>query len=374
MPDTQFFEESREQSQVKAEIVARYFSTWARIIIATQKKFPKREQRIGYVDLFAGPGRYKDGTISTPLRVLNKALEDDDIRQRLVTIFNDVDSDSIHSLESAIHELPNINSLTHRPIIRNEEVGDKIAEEFLNMRTIPILAFIDPWGYKGLSLRLVDAFLKDWGCDCIFFFNYSRINAGLNNPFVQTHMSALFGTERTSELGRTLAEMNPAEREATIINELAAALLEHDPSRLVLPFCFKKPDGSRTTHHLIFVTKHFKGYEIMKEIMARSSSDESQGVSSFEYSASTSSTQQLLFDFNRPFDELKAILLKDFAGQFLSLKEIYESHSIGRPYLLKHYRKALTELEKTGKIDTRGRKSKRGFPDYLVAIFPKDHP
>ena len=64
---------------------------------------------------------------------------------------------------------------------------------------MPILAFIDPWGYKGLTLRLVDAFLKDWGCDCLFFFNYGRINAGLSNPMVHAHMAALFGEHQAQQ-------------------------------------------------------------------------------------------------------------------------------------------------------------------------------
>jgi len=65
--DLSFFEESREQSQVKATIVAKYFWAWAKVILPTAKK---QGGRIAYIDLFAGPGRYKDGTSSTPLKVL----------------------------------------------------------------------------------------------------------------------------------------------------------------------------------------------------------------------------------------------------------------------------------------------------------------
>ena len=39
--------------------------------------------------------------------------------------------------------------------------------------------------------------------------------------------------------------------------------------RFVLPFCFKNNSGTRTTHHLVLVTKHFKGYDLMKGIMAQ---------------------------------------------------------------------------------------------------------
>ena len=34
-----------------------------------------------------------------------------------------------------------------------------------------------------------------------------------------------------------------------------------------LPFRFHNKCGTRITHHLFFVTKHFKGYSLMKDIM-----------------------------------------------------------------------------------------------------------
>jgi three-Cys-motif partner protein len=256
-----FFDESREQSRVKAEIVEKYFDAWAGIITATQTRLrPDADNRIGYVDLFAGPGRYKDGAISTPLRILQKAITKPVYAERLLAIFNDKDSTNVRSLESAIDELPDIAKLKTRPVIWNEEIGDHIAASFAEINKIPILAFIDPWGYKGLTLRLVESFLKDWGCDCIFFFNYARINAGLTNPFVHAHMCALFGEARAAKLRDELTPMDPKTREATIVNELALALKDFG-HRFVLPFCFKNESGKRTTHHLILVTKSFKGYE-----------------------------------------------------------------------------------------------------------------
>jgi len=83
-----FFEESREQSRVKSAIVAKYFEAWARVIIGAQNRYRRNDDhRIAYIDLFAGPGRFSDGTTSTPLLVLEKAIQDEVMRQRLVTIF-----------------------------------------------------------------------------------------------------------------------------------------------------------------------------------------------------------------------------------------------------------------------------------------------
>jgi hypothetical protein len=249
-------------------------------------------------------------------------------------------------------------------------LGDKIAKQFEGIKTIPILAFIDPWGYKGLTLRLVNAFLKDWGCDCIFFFNYNRINMGLTNPFVKEHMAALFGEDAAARLGSALGSMPPEDREATIVNELGIALKKYG-HRYVLPFCFKNQSGRRTTHHLILVTKHFRGYEVMKDIMAASSSEENQGVPSFTYLPPTARQQSLLFELSRPLEDLRGLLLIDYAGKTRTMGEIYEEHSVDRPFLARNYKSVLAKMLEEGVIGVDRLPKRRGtFADDIKITFP----
>jgi three-Cys-motif partner protein len=342
----QFFDETTEQSAIKAKIVSDYFWAWAKVIIPTAKK--SRGNRIAYIDLFAGPGRYKDGTRSTPLLVLEKAIQDHDMCEMLATVFNDKNEDHSYSLQQAINALPGIEKLKYRPIVRNYEVGKEIVEIFSKMRLVPTLFFVDPWGYKGLTSRLINSVLKDWGCDAIIFFNYNRINMGLSNLDVQEHMSALFTEKRVASLRARLETLRPLERELAIVEDLANALMELG-AKYVLPFCFKNEYATRTSHHLIFVTKNFRGYEIMKDIMARQSSAADQGVPSFTYNPADSRFP-LLFELSQPLDDLENMLLNDFAGRSLSLQVLYEEHSVGRPYILKNYRDALRKLEHVGKI------------------------
>lgn len=376
MVDNRFFEESREQSLIKATIVAKYFWAWAKVIIGAMRKYPELSRdKIAYVDLFAGPGRYKDGSASTPILVLKKAIEDRDIRERLVTIFNDKNEGNKRSLETEIQSIPNLHLLKHQPQVLNEEVGDKIVQNLEQAKLVPTLCFVDPWGYKGLSLRLVNSVLKDWGCDCIFFFNYNRISMGLSNPFVVEHMNALFGQERADDLRDRLEGMEPFEREMTIVNELTIALKELG-GEYVLPFCFKNERGVRTSHHLIFVSKHVRGYEIMKEIMAEYSSNKDQGVPSFEYNPADE-RYSLLFELTRPLDELVRMLPEDFAGKTISMKKIYEEHHMGKPYIKRNYKEALVRLEEEGKIvaspPAENRKKRYGkvtFADSVKVTFP----
>ncbi len=373
MVGREWFEETTEQSAVKRAIVSKYFFAWATIMLGRKV----HARRIAYVDLFAGPGRYEDGTDSTPLLVLGRAIEDSALRTRLITLFNDRDSVTTKSLRKAIDALPGIERLAYRPRVTTCAVGSEIMELVDEVRrgNTPTLFFVDPWGYKGVSLALINAAVRDWGCDCIFFFNYNRVNPALANPRVWPHMDALFGEERAASLQLELNGLDPQERELVIVERLTEAL-SMNGVRLVLPFTFKKPGGVRTSHHLIFVTKDETGYAIMKEIMAKQSTELNQGVATFQYNPATV-RQPLLFSFCSPLDDLEGMLLKDFAGRQLTFEEIYRRHNIGRPYIRSNYREALGKLAASGKIQvsyppwTRPwRKGKPTFGQGVTIRFP----
>jgi len=374
MNSSSFFDEQQEQSLVKARIVEKYFWAWAKVIIQTIKtaKRPNSEPRIAYIDLFAGAGRYKDGTKSTPIKVLETAVVDPELSNMLVSVFNDVDMKNVKSLQEAISSIPGVENLKYPPQILNHEVGETIVKTFEERKLIPTLFFVDPWGYKGLSLQLINSVVKNWGCDCLFFFNYNRINMGLGNSAVEDHINALFGKQRGDQLRNQLQDLNPQERELTIIEAICSALKEmggHYP----LPFCFKNETGKRTSHHLIFVSKHIKGYEIMKGIMAKESSEKIQGVPSFVYNPATS-RQPFLFELTRPLEDLESMLLDNFAGKTMTMKNIYDQHHVGKPYISSNYKEALKNLEQQGKItvtDPLKRQRRKGtFADYLEVTFP----
>ena len=349
MANNSFFDKPKEQSLVKIEIVAKYFWAWAKIMIGQLKKVPlsKRPQNIAYVDLFSGPGYYKDGSKSTPLLILERAIAEPEMREQLVTIFNDIDSENTQSLTEAIASLPDIHTLKHQPIILNKEAGEEVIHEIKNnIKSAPTLFFIDPFGYKGLSITLIGSVISNWGSDCIFFFNYNRINMDVNNPVVKKEMNSFFGEERADALREELKPMQPEERESTIVKSICQALKDVGGSH-VQDFCFKKSSGSRTSHYLIFISKNKRGHSIMKDIMAKKSSIFTQGVPSFEYNPAP--IQLSLFDMGQ-LDALESMLIDEFAGQTLTMEEIYNQHHVGKRYISKNYKEALRKLEEQGKI------------------------
>lgn len=365
-----FFEERQDQSEVKARIVAKYFAAWANVILPS---VIRHDSRLAYVDLYAGPGRYKDGSASTPLMVLEKAISDSKLSKYLVALFNDVNSQNTSTLQAEIDKLPGIEKLAYKPTVSCNAVNEDAEKYFSETRLVPSFTFIDPWGYKGLSLKIVNGVIKDWGCDCVFFFNYNRINAGISNDAVEEHMASLFGPDRARKLRERVAGASPTMRESMILEEMTQAIKEMGGT-FVLPFRFKNPSG-RPTHHLIFVSKNFRGYSIMKEIMTKESSTEDQGVPSFTYSPADAS-MPLLFSLQQPLSALRTSLLDTFAGRELTTVQIYEAHSVDRPFIMKNYKEVLRQMEEDGVIEVRslktGRRPKGSFADHLIVRFPKE--
>ena len=150
MDTERFFNESRDQSKIKAKIVAKYFRAWATVIMATMRN---PAGRLAYVDLFGGPGQYHDGTPSTPVIVIQAALKDPKLSERLVALFNDIDNDNVLSLREAISAIPGIGNLRYQPRVENEEVGQKIGSSISANEACPDSVIRGPLGIQRVIAR-----------------------------------------------------------------------------------------------------------------------------------------------------------------------------------------------------------------------------
>lgn len=345
-----FFQEQKGNSKVKTEILIKYFSAWSKIM-----KGRSRTNRIAYIDLFAGPGIYESGEISTPVQLLSMCIEDDDLSEKMVTIFNDVDEKNIETLEKTLSGLPNIDKLKYPPQFICSEVGEEIEGQFKKMSLVPTLAFIDPFGYKGMTTGLIKALIKDFGSDCIFFFNYNRINMGINNSIVDEHMKALFGHARHEEMKTTIPLLEGEFKELYIVEMLSQAISENGQHH-VLPFKFLSEEKNMTSHYLIFVSKHPLGYTIMKDIMAKQSTLFDDGVASFSYipvkhlGKHQEIQLSILSSYQGKIDELCEKLLFKYKGGTGTLLNLFEADHLGTNYTKSNYKEAIRRLEADGTV------------------------
>ena len=198
---------------------------------------------------------------------------------------------------------------------------------------------------------------------------------GVNNEAIQQHMISLFGETGLKQLQKDCAGASPAEREM-IVSQALCDSLKQNGSKFVLPFRFKNEQGNRTSHHLIFLSKSFRGYDIMKDIMYSESSQKIGNVASFEYNPRDVNFRQgSVFDLlSRPLDELSDMLQNTYAGKCIDFRTLYEEHSVDTPYVRKNYKDALKALYETGKINAvnakTGKLPKKGtFSDDMRITF-----
>lgn len=366
----EFFEGQKAQSRVKSTIVVKYFQAWA--MIMARQVADEKDPRLVYIDLFCGPGKYEDGSVSTPLLVLEHVIKTPELPDKVIALFNDEDAERTAELEKNIDALPGIKTLKHEVAIQTGPVDEELVKYFAGINMVPAFSFIDPFGYKGVTLELLEALMKGWGSDMVLFFPFDRINAALTNPKVAKHVDALFGKDRADRLRELTSGMHPEEREALVVEEFAEALRERGYS-YIIPYVFEYEQRERTSHYLIFVTKHRLGYKIMKNIMYKASEDRNQGIARFGYVRPQSDKTPLLSLLDRPLDDLCDGLLKRFAGRTITMKEIYEEDqdALGiNPFIEKNYKDALNKLYAAKKISTDRPPRGTTFADGIEVTFP----
>ena len=366
-----FYEKQTEQSSVKEKIVSSYFTAWLRVL-------KKWGTPLGYYDLFCGPGRYVDQKETAPLFIVKEVLNDSTLAPRMHLYFNDENPQNVHLLQRNIEQIDRTGILTPRIKYEYNTVKQGFECKLNIPDSMPVLSFVDPFGYKGLTLSLLDYLVSNQGSDCIFFFNYNRVNMAINNPIFDEHLIALFGNERITSLKERINGLMPAQREPVVLDALIEALTASN-SNYVLPFKFYSKEMLRTSHFIIFITKHKAGCKIMKSIMYTNSAKDSDGVATFSFEDSHNFIQGLeqLSFFTQPLQSLMNELMKANSSRTIKVRELCDqedtnmrSHFVGA-----NVKEALRRLEEEQKIMVvSGRKQKKrngklNMPDEAVVRF-----
>jgi three-Cys-motif partner protein len=341
MADATFFDAPKVASLKKHRIVSKYFGGWANIVLPQTKA---REGKLKYIDLFSGPGQYRDGTRSTPLLVLDHTIKTPSLRDSVQLVFNDQNADFVAELERHTASTPGVETLRYKPDLRCRVV-DRGTIERVRQVDVPALIFADPWGYVGVSIDLIEAAVSHWGSDFMFFFNYNRINMNLGSDSMNEPINEFFRPELAAKLRVDIARLRPAQREEAILKAMRDAIKKLGAQ--VEKFTYRSQTGSRSTHHLMCVSKHRSGMALFKEISAKESTSFDDSVPSMAHDPSAETAQGSLFS---PLNDLEKELLEAYAGQIVTPEQVYHSHHNGRPYILKNYRQALLNLEETGAI------------------------
>ena len=346
------FKVYREHTSVKHAILKDYLNAWVPILSSWNK-------RICYIDGFCGPGSYEArGSIynGSPIIALKVAKEFSG-KAELVCIFIDKNKDYCEALGYRIHEL-GLEGKYYIEHAEFEEVITALLDKVANL--VPAFCFIDPFGYSGLPLRVIERFLQRPATEAFINFMYEPISRFITVKAQHPYMDELFGTRKWRYvLGH---DFQQDEREI-FVRDLYHQQLK-TCAKYVWPFQLKDPVRGRTIYYLFHCTNHRKGIKVMKEVMYRAGTN---GTYSYQ---GKESSQMSLFSAEPSIKELDESLLDKFAGSKVTFNEIIDS-TLDWPFIEKHYREVLNKLngqELIRKIPITT-KTQRGFNGKDIAVF-----
>ena len=346
----------------KHEILRRYFEAWLPIMT-------RWNDRVVYIDGFAGPGKYSQGEDGSPVIVL-KAARDHDYRfeTELVCLFVEDDLDRYEHLNQVLAQIdPPLPANVRFQTIHGKfdehltQVFDELQE--MKEKMAPTLAFIDPFGFMHTPFSTVAKILKNARCEVLVNFMYEDINRFLKLPEHAVNFDRLFGT---TEWREALEKPTPEARRR-FIHDL---YLEQLRKAAGYARSFEMLNqGNRTDYFLFFASNSLKGLEKMKESMWKVDPS-----GEFQFSDFTDASAQLsLFKGEPHFAVLRKMITSYFNGKEVGIKQLEDWVVAETPFLRTHIRTSvLTPMEKEGALSVpnpkQGRKSCT-YPDGTIVRF-----
>lgn len=349
-------------TQAKHEILGYYLGGWFPILA-------RYAGRIVYIDGFAGPGVYSKGEEGSPVIALRTAYEHilrASFRAELVFLFIENRKDRAEKLKDVLNEkFPDLPEKLKYEVVSGEfepTIERRLDElEREGHKLAPTFAFIDPFGYTGFSMNLLQRLLSNEKCEVLITFMSGFIKRFLDEDKGEA-LDALFGTAVWREM-RDIDGYRDKPLLELYINQLEEiCALQYVRSFEMIG------KHNQIIYHMIFGTNHWKGLEVMKEAMWRV---DSRGQYSF--SDRLGRAQTFLINYqNEDYWVPKAAekVYNEFRGKSTSVGSIHEFVVTETEYLFKKSILRHIEFETPERIKKVLNRSKRGtFPDRCVITF-----
>jgi len=346
-------------TEAKHQILEEYLKAWFPIL-------SKSHRRLLYLNGFAGPGVYKHGEYGSPIIAMKTALSHR-LAERfgeIVFIFVEKDNRRASKLSEVIRsQFPKLPDSV-KYVVRGKEFAptlESILEDLQGKgsKLAPTFAFLDPFGFSELPMKVVGRLLKCDRCEVLVTFMVGFLNRFAEYQYEQ--VNELLGTK---EWRHILNISNPEEREKQWINLYETQLKNHGATYVRSFQMIGK--NNQTVYYLVYATKSVKGMEAMKDAMWKV---DRRGT--YRFSDMTDPRQRLVMDFS---DESlwvpsagRAVLAR-FHGQTVDLEAV-------RIYLITETRfpfrkNILRRMEEKGNVlEVMRRRRRYTYPDGCLIRF-----
>lgn len=347
----------------KIEIVRRYLYLWFFIL-------GSKNNRLVYIDGFAGPGGYKNSNESSPIAALTAArmalerLGPINTRREWFFYFIERDTAFAANLASVIAETPWPKEFNCD--VQNGTFHQKLKNVLETMKKFPsgippTFAFIDPFGATGVPFSHVVEVLKYRSCEVLINLDSDGIGrlvaAAQAIEKNREHLDVIFGDSSWRE------RLNSNTSMSTLCAEVLALYKSRLRSIPNVNYCFSfamKTTREALNYHLVFASQHPLGLRKMKEAMK--AVDQSGS-----YSFSDDAVGQTHFSFTEP-GEPALRMLHSLHGRWRPWKDFDDFALNESPF--GNPKSMLMVLKSQGKVEVQwvGPSSTRGFPEDRIKL------
>jgi three-Cys-motif partner protein len=317
----------------KHAILKRYLQAWLPIMA-------RYNDRIIYLDGFAGPGEYAGGEPGSPIIALTAAIDQPAIVQReVVFLFVEEKQERLTNLRGSIANLTiperfkvdarlgNCAAVLGEILDRLDHAGSTLA---------PTFAFLDPFGFSDTPMTLVKRLMQHGRCEVLITFMFEEINRFLEHEQQPTHFDSLFGT---TEWRSALAQATPAARRSFLKHLYQQQLRSAAGIRHVLAFEMRN-QADNLDYILFFGTNSVDGLKKMKESMWKV-----DPVAGFTFSDATDPGQVVMFTGEPDKVDIQRRLVDQFSGRVVPVEAVEAFILEATPYRETHYKAVLKAME-----------------------------
>ena len=318
-------------TEAKHEILRKYLNAWLPIVT-------RWSGRVLYIDGFAGPGEYIGGKDGSPIIAIKALLEHkakESIKSEVKMIFIEADSKRSEFLK---HKIDNFNLPQNVSVEVVNEKFDKVLTKILDYLDeqkkilAPAFAFIDPFGFTGIPFDVIKRIMNNEKCEVLITFMYEEINRFIGDEKLWSNLRETFGTD---DWIKVISIKDPQKR-CEMLHNIYVRQLESETGAFVRSFKMINK-LNKTDYFLFFATKSITGLKKMKWAMWKV--DES---GTFNFSDATyNPNQPMLFELQPNYPLLEKIILDNFKGKIVSVKELENFILTQTPFRESHYKKSI---------------------------------
>ena len=313
-------------------------------------KMASAQRQLIFIDGFAGPGRYLEDEPGSPVIALDALTGHNQFSRWSNTLFSflfiEEDADRFELLAGTLSARQDPDNVVVRTRHGSfEEHMTDVLDGLGRFRLAPAFVMVDPFGVKGLPLKLLRRLAEFPKTELLISFMYESISRWLAQPNYEVALDELFGRPDWRD-----AEGLDGDEKKAFLSGLYATQLQSigmDYVRL-----FEMGDaGNRTEYFLAFGTHSHHGLRVMKSAMW--AVDRTGGVKFSDFTAPHPG-QGVLFEPEPNYPQLRSLLHPKFAGKGqVPVEDIDWFVLTETAFLEKHGKTVLREDEAAGSVKIR---------------------